>query len=285
MSHDASVLAHSKGRDVVCTDQLIIGVHCDPWDSPQAVGRKAANRSLSDLAATAATPRALTLAVRAPVETEERMIRGWISGVREAGSALGADLCGGDLACSPGAASLCVTALGEYPARGNSPGRDRARPGDLILLTGPVGGSRLGRHLKASPRLAAGKRLHFKHGARVLMDVSDGLAWDLYRLCRASGVKGTLTGVEVHPDAIRAEGLDGVDAIFHALHDGEDYELIATLSPTQAKRALADDSPELSRLAVIGQLSEGRGLYLSTSLTGEPTRVWSPSEGGWRHGA
>ena len=268
----------------MCTDQVILGVHCELDAAPEVVGMKAAARTLSDLAATAAAPRALTLAVRAPPETSDREVRAWIKGVMDAGERLGAPLCGGDLACSAGPASLCVTAIGEYPVRGKPPGRDRARPGDLIVLTGPVGGSLLGRHLKIQPRFDAGRRLHFKHGARAMMDVSDGLGWDLFRLCRASGVKGILNEVPVHRDAERASKLDGVSALSHALSDGEDHELIATLSASGAARALADSSRELSELHVIGEIVVGGGLVLSPELTGGRARKWSPRDGGWRHG-
>lgn len=283
--HDASVITRPSGREVLCTDQVILGVHCEDHTPGKAVGRKAAARALSDLAATAASARAVTLAVRAPRETPEAEIRAWIRGVMEESQRAGAALCGGDLACSSGPASLCVTAVGEFPLRGKPPGRDRARPGDHIVITGPVGGSRLGRHLKIQAKIDAGKRLHFKHGAKAMMDVSDGLAWDLFRLCRASAVKGSLSSVPVHRDAKRASSLDGESALSHALHDGEDHELIATLSSAGLKSALADPSSALSQLSVVGFISDGAGLSLTSELTGGPARMWSPREGGWRHGS
>ncbi|MBJ01647.1 MAG: hypothetical protein CMK00_02110 [Planctomycetes bacterium] len=283
--HDACVLTRPSGREVLCTDQVVLGVHCEVDSAPKAVGRKAAARALSDLAATAATPRALTLAVRAPAATSEAVIRGWVRGVMEEGDSFGAPLCGGDLSCSAGPASLCITASGEYPLRGKPPGRDRAKPGDCVVLTGPVGGSRLGRHLNIATRVEAGARLHFTHGAKAMMDVSDGLAWDLFRLCRASGVMGTITSVPIHSDARRASKQDGVSALSHALHDGEDHELIATLSAGRVRAALADPSPELSGLAVIGVISSGSGLRLSADVGGGSARRWTPREGGWRHGS
>lgn len=284
VGHDACVLARPKGREVACTDQVIIGVHCEETAKPEAVGKKAALRALSDLAATAASPRALLLAVRADSQVDERTIRGWINGVSRAGASNGAELCGGDLACSAGPASLCVTALGEYPVRGRPPGRDRAMKGDMILVTGSLGGSRLGRHMRFEARLAAGRRLHFEHGARSLMDVSDGLAWDLYRLARASQLRARLVDVPLHPDARRASQGDGRSAVWHALHDGEDHELIAALPAGSAELAMADTSPELDGLAVIGMFEGGSGLVLDSALTGDGEEVWDPSQGGWRHG-
>jgi len=282
--HDACVLTRPRGREVACTDQVILGVHCEDETAPRSVGRKAAMRALSDLAATAAEPRALLLSVRAGGEVEERVIRGWIQGVREAGARHGAELAGGDLAAAPGPASLCVTALGEYLGSGRPPGRDRAKAGDWVLLTGPVGGSRLGRHLCISARMEEGRRLHAKFGARALMDVSDGLAWDLHRLARASGVRVRLHDVPIHRDARRAASGGEHDALWHALHDGEDHELIAVLAPAGARRALEDRSSALEPLSCIGRIERGSGLMLHSSLTGEEDRLWRQDEGGWRHG-
>ena len=117
-----------------------------------------------------------------------------------------------------------------------------------------------------------------------MMDVSDGLAWDLFRLCRASGVMATLTAVPVHRDAERAARSDGETALSHALHDGEDHELIATMTARDAAAALADSSSALSDLCLIGVISEGKGLMISSQLTGAGDRMWSPGDGGWRHG-
>ena len=282
--HDACVLRRPRGREVVCTDQVILGVHCELDAPAQAVGRKAAQRALSDLAATAAVPRGLMLAVRASRAVDERVIRGWIQGVERAGRVCGAELVGGDIACAEGPASLCVTALGEYLGRGKPPGRDRARVGDWILLTGAVGGSLSGRHLRIEARLAAGRRLHHVHGARALMDVSDGLAWDLYRMMRSSGVGAHIEDLPIHRDARLAARADGRDALSHALHDGEDHELIAVLPRANALRALADTAHELRGLARIGRVVAGRGVVLDGALTGGADEEWSPADGGWRHG-
>jgi len=282
--HDASVLKRPLGREVLCTDQVILGVHCEVSAPPRAVGRKAAARALSDLAATAASPRALLLAVRAPASCSERTIQAWIRGVQEEADRAGAWLCGGDLACADGPASLCVTAVGDLTSSGRPPGRDRARPGDYLALTGPVGGSRLGRHLRIQPRIEAGQRLHQVHGAKAMMDVSDGLAWDLYRLCRASGVRGVLEGVPLHRDAHRAGRISGCSAISHGMHDGEDHELLVTLSERGLRSAQRDGASCLSSLSVIGRVTEGLGLILGEEVAGGSPRPWSPDEGGWRHG-
>ena len=282
--HDAAVLARGAGRQVVCTDQVIDGVHFDSTASPRQVGQKAALRSLSDLAATAANPRALLLAIRAPSELEEAVLRDWVRGVRDVGERYGADLCGGDIACAPGPASLCVTALGDYQGSSKPPGRDRACAGDWVLLTGPVGGSRAGRHLRFEARIEAGLRLHHKFKAAALMDVSDGLAWDLFRLARASKLRARLRHVPIHPDSEQASGADGETPLWHALHDGEDHELIVVMRPQHAKMALASRAQALAGLVLIGEMESGSGLVLDEELTGSRSAPWRVGEGGWRHG-
>ncbi len=271
--HDAAVLRSLGGRPVVCVDQTLLGVHADPEVRPRDLGRKAASRALSDLAATAATPRALTLALAAPAESDERWLRRVIEGVAAAAEACGAGLVAGDLACTPGPVTLAVTALGELPGRRRPPGRDRARPGQLVVLTGPVGGSRAGRHLRFWPRVAEGRAL-WEAGATALMDVSDGLAWDLHRLARTAGVRIDLERVPVHRDARRAARESGRTPLDHALHDGEDHELIACL-PAGARL------PE--GCVPIGRVRRGAGLWLGPELA-DPPRPWDPGEGGWRHG-
>lgn len=241
-------------------------------------------RALSDLAATAARPRAMLLAIRASMELEEAELKDWVRGVRDVGAQYGAHLCGGDIACAPGPASLCVTALGEYLGAGRPPGRDRALAGDWVLLTGPVGGSRSGRHLRFSARVSAGSMLHHKFHAAALMDVSDGLAWDLFRLARASGVRARLQNVPVHSDSVDASSVDGISPLSHALHDGEDHELIAVMRPADAAAALRSRAKCLEGLSLIGEMEAGSGLVLDQELTGERSVSWRPSQGGWRHG-
>ncbi|MFT5154236.1 MAG: thiamine-monophosphate kinase, partial [Planctomycetota bacterium] len=154
--------------------------------------------------------------------------------------------------------------------------------GQAILLTGPVGGSLLGRHLRIEPRIELG-RLLFEAGATAMMDVSDGLAWDLFRLARTSRVRFEVQEVPVHRDARRRSRLTGSSALWHALHDGEDHELIATL-PQAAWARLELRGLGLHR---IGSVRKGSGLLLSTgSDPGASLRTWRPDRdrGGWRHG-
>ena len=279
-AHDAAVLRALRGRPVVCADQTVEGVHFAPDAAPAAVGQKAAGRALSDLAATAARPHALVLGISAPETTEEHWLRRAISAVDRTARAHGAALVGGDLACAPGRRVLSVSALGQFASRRRPPGRDRARPGQLVLLTGPVGGSSLGRHLCPRPRLAQGSWLH-AHGATALIDVSDGLARDLERVARASGVRIDLDEIPVHAHARRLARHSGRSAREHALGDGEDHELLATLAPAAWGRLAARARARFPGLCAVGRVRRGRGLWIA----GEDG-AYSPwdGRGGWVHG-
>lgn len=277
--NDAAVLRELGGRVVVCTDQVVEGVHFVRGERPARIGRKAACRALSDLAASAATPRALVLALNAPRRLDDRTVRALVVAVRDTARAWGAELVAGDSCASDAPLQLAVTAIGALVGRARPVGRDRARPGQLVVVTGAVGGSRLGRHLAIRPRFEAGRAL-FECGATAMMDVSDGLALDLFRIARASGVRIDLelAHVPIHADARRLARKTRRLPLDHALHDGEDHELVATLSPRGYELARA----RVSDLCVLGRVASGSGLHL-LSESGR-SRRWRISEGGFVHG-
>lgn len=288
--HDAAVLPASKGRSVQCADQCVSGVHFDEHAKPIDVGRKVVARALSDLAATGAAPVSILLTITAGPEVSEAWLKSAIRGARQMADKCGAGLVGGDLALGPKGIVLAAFAHGNLRGTKEPVGRDRARPGQRVVLTGPVGGSFLGRHLRIQPAIDEGQEL-FSAGATAMMDVSDGLAWDLHRLARSSGVRIRLDRVPIHRDARRQSRLSGRSALDHALHDGEDHVLIACL----------DDAKIPAWAYPIGEVVEGRGLWLSTELlhpsAGESSRsegpgqdsarpagrLWRPGEGGWTH--
>lgn len=282
-AHDAAVTKSPRGRLVSCLDQCLEGVHVTSEASASAFGRKAANRALSDLAATAAEPRGLLLGLSAPQSRDARWVRGVIAGVRQAAVAVGAELWGGDLASVSGPARLAVTALGEVSGSSKPVGRDRARAGQFVICTGALGGSILGRHLRFEPRIDFGRRL-VAAGATAMMDVSDGLAWDLYRLARAARVQIELLDVPIHADARRLAASSDHSPLWHALHDGEDHELIATLAPHAARRAIEAARLRGDRWTIIGRVRVGAGLRLSANVADGPAHDWSPQAGGFRHG-
>ncbi len=284
---DAAVLKAHAGRPVLCVDSCVEGVHFESEASAKAVGRKAAGRALSDLAATGAKPQALLLALRAPSDLTEKRLRGFIRGVNEMGEAHGAPLVGGDTTCAPGPCSLSVSAMGSYLRSGRPPGRDRARAGQLVAVTGPLGGSLLGRHLKVRPRIEeAGWLLDL--GATALMDVSDGLLLDMERLAQASGVGIDLHNVPIHRDAKRRSRSTGRSALQHALTDGEDYELIACL-PRKAGAQLVEQAAKYCPgLEIVGRVRAGHGVGLQALETQAARSVQSDlgtlRDKGWLHG-
>ena len=279
LGHDAAAL-ELGGRPVVCVDATIEGVHVDLGESPASFAAKAVLRTLSDLAASAATPRALLLGLRAPEEAAEPRLRALLRGVERTGQRWGCPLVGGDCTAAPGPIGLTVTAMGVLPSGLRPVSRSAGEPGQLLVVTGPLGGSRLGRHLRPAPRLEEGEALA-RAGVRAFMDVSDGLARDAARLAATSGLalELDLEVVPLHRDARRAARTSGRSALEHALNDGEDHELLALVQPRVWKRLLA--SGALPHARVIGRSETGSGLWL---LDGGERRRWDGS-GGWTHGA
>lgn len=285
--HDAAVLQSIAGKPVLCTDQCVEGVHFTSDVLPLAVGAKAVLRTLSDLAAAAATPVGVLLAVRAPRELDETLLQGVIEGAQIAAADYGAEVIGGDLACAQGPWSIAVTAFGSFDLGGQPPGRVRAEPGQDFLVSGPLGGSLgSGRHLRPVPRFDAA-RVAVEHGATGMMDVSDGLAWDAFRLARTAGVciEIALEDVPVHQDAQFTAAASGQSPLHHALHDGEDHELLATMPPKGAQALLGQTVSATCGWRRIGRVTPGEGVVLvsgeGSSATREP---WRPSNGGWQHG-
>jgi len=281
LGHDAAQM-RSNPDAVLCVDACVEGVHFER-DTPAArVGHKAAARALSDLAACGALPTGLLLGLRAPKDTTPRRLQAMIAALDQLGQKYGAPLVGGDLCCAPGPLGLTVTAIGHLQPGCKPVTRGGGRGGDLLLITGPGGGSRAGRHLRFEPRLDAG-RLLVRSGVRALMDVSDGLALDCDRLARQSQValELNLDTLPVHKDAQRAAKRDGITALSHALNDGEDHELIALLP--RSKRSLLEPGELLAGMHVIGQARKQTpvGLIL---CQGESREAWS-GKGGWQHGA
>ena len=280
--HDAATLARDLKRPVLCIDQCIEGVHFERGTSATLAGRKAASRALSDLAASAAIPRALLFSASFAPTTEERWIRAVIRAVAKRARDFGAELVGGDLACANGPCVLSVAALGELGGKAAAPARDQVKPGDVILLTGALGGSRLGRHLRIKPRIAAGRWL-WRNGARAMTDLSDGLARDVSRLADRSGVAIEIEHVPIHRDARRAAKQSGRSALEHALYDGEDHELVVALSPARARTVFAHPRRDAPALVVIGRAMVGRGVRVPDS-EGSDRRVPVDLERGWSHG-
>jgi thiamine-monophosphate kinase len=235
---------------LVGVDQVIDGVHFDSKiHSMNQIGRKAMNRNLSDCAAMGCLPAAAVAAVALPRELSLDRAKELCAGLRQAGDAFQCPIIGGDTASWSGKLVLSVTILGK--SAGIKPvSRSGARPGDAIFVTGPLGGSILGRHMTFEPRVKLGREI--APIATAMIDISDGLSRDLSQICRAAGVGAMIDAslLPIHPDAAELSRRDGIPSLDHALHDGEDYELLFTS---------AGEFPKAIR---IGQITSEPGIFI-----------------------
>lgn len=246
---DAAILSSSGDDIVVTTDAVVEGVHYLATDPSDTIARKALRVNLSDLAAKGAVPAGfvLTLALRGK---EDAWLRPFADALGEDANAFACPLLGGDTVSTPGPQMISITAFGRVP-KGRMVGRTGARPGDRILVTGTIGDAALGldvltggeaaaalaqdraaqnylidRYRVPRPRnaLADVVRDHASAG----MDVSDGLAGDLAKLCAASGVSAVIEAdhVPVSPAAAAALAAVGFENL---VSGGDDYEVLCTV--------------------------------------------------------
>ncbi len=194
-----------NGADLLIAgaDQVLDGVHFDSAIySPRAIGRKAMNRNLSDCAAMAALPAAAISTAALPRGCGVEYARELYLGMREAADPFDCPIVGGDTGSWNGKLVLTVTILGR--SAGIVPvARSGGKPGDTIYVSGPLGGSLLGRHMNFIPRIELVRRLARSHRISAMIDLSDGLARDLRHLCHESGVGAELESgdIPIHPDA------------------------------------------------------------------------------------
>lgn len=220
-------------------DQCLDQVHFDlRRHSPAQAGRKAVNRCLSDCAAMACVPAAILISVALPREgpgSGEAAAQELFLACRDAAAAFDCPLVGGDTAIWDQRLAITVAALGTLPDATAEVRRSGAKIGDTLFVSGRLGGSIKGRHLSFTPRIELALKLKHAAGDRLhaLMDLSDGLAQDLPRLCAASGVGAQIHTAQlpIHPDAHALAQSDGIPAGLHTLADGEDYELLFALDP------------------------------------------------------
>lgn len=274
---DAAVISPTPNTlQVVTTDLLTEGVDfLWPKASARQIGRKAVLVNLSDIAAMGARPVAAWVATALPAERGPAFAHELHAGVLEACHEYDVVLAGGDTNTWSGPFVIAITLIGETLS-GKPLLRSGACPGDWVLVTGACGGSVSGRHLEPRPRLREVQRMLELAELHALIDVSDGLAADLHHILEESRVGAVLLAEEipVHEDVLRLA--DGVSPLDHALADGEDFELIATLNPEQGRRLLARWDLE-TPLTKIGEITAEPGCRLQTidgQLVDLPPRGW-----------
>jgi thiamine-monophosphate kinase len=268
---DAAVL---EGGWVVTMDLSVEDVHFRrAWLSDHEIGYRAGAAALSDVAAMAATPVAVLVALAGP-RGGGVDLAAVQAGVREIASELGASVIGGDVSGSPGALVVDVVALGRtaWPVL-----RDGAEPGDHVWVTGRLGAAaaavrmwEAGREPSAElrtafarprPRVREARCLVDHEVVDALIDLSDGLAGDAGHIAAASGVRITLEAARVPVAEAAVEALGPADALDAALHGGEDYELCFVTDPGAVD---ADELLERYGFAVtrVGRVEEGEGIWL-----------------------
>lgn len=233
---DMAVLAAGGGHILVASDMLLDSVHFDSRQhSMEAIGRKAIARNLSDCAAMAVKPVAATVSVAFPRVMDEPAAKRLFCGMMEIAADFELAIAGGDTARWDHPLAIDVAIVAE-PYAGVLPvPRSGALAGDRLYVSGELGGSILGRHMTFTPRVREARELAEHLGSRLhaMIDISDGLALDLWRMCQASGVgarlEEELTLRLAHPDARRAAKSDGKPLIEHVLGDGEDHELLLAI--------------------------------------------------------
>jgi thiamine-monophosphate kinase len=251
LDDDAAILK-ARGEDiVVTTDAIVEGVHFLPDDPADTIARKALRVNLSDLAAKGALPAGfvLTLALRA---ADEAWLTSFARGLGSDAGLFGCPLLGGDTVSTPGPLTISITAFGRVP-EGKMVHRCGAKPGDRVVVTGTIGDAMLGldilkggavaaalaedaaakaalvgRYRVPQPRSALANAV--RDHANAAMDVSDGLAGDLAKLCAASGVSAVIDAPSIPLSAPAAALLDhGIVGIETIVSGGDDYEILCAI--------------------------------------------------------
>lgn len=258
---DCAVVDSGRGAlRLLKTDAIVEGIHFLPDTPAEKVGWKSVARVLSDFAAMGGVPEHLLVTVAVDAGRPLAWMDGLYRGIRKCLAAHGGVLAGGETTRLPAGAVISVAGEGRVGRR-DLVLRSGGRPGDLLLVTGRLGGSIRGKHLGFTPRLAEAAWLvrHLRPSA--MMDLSDGLAKDLPRLAEASGCGFELGEVPATSGCDRQQ----------ALGDGEDYELLLAVPPRRWKAAAAAWATAFPRLplSVIGRLCE----------SGRAPRL----QGGWDH--
>lgn len=236
---DMAIVAANESTILLSSDMLLDGVHFDSRvHTATEIGRKAVARALSDCAGMAIRPVAILLSVALPKTLENKAICELMDAMFAVAEEFGAAVAGGDTAKWTGPLAIDIAVSGE-PFPGVVPAqRSCAKVDDVLYTTGRLGGSILGKHMHFRPRIAEARAIATRLGRdlHAMMDISDGLSLDLWRMCSASGMGAlldeTMIRNAVSDDARTCSHRDGIPAIQHALMDGEDYELLIAVSPS-----------------------------------------------------
>jgi thiamine-monophosphate kinase len=279
LADDAALLTPPPGCDLVLTtDGVIAGVHVFPEDPADAIARRALRVNLSDLAAKGAKPAGFLLALALPTATSDEWLAAFARGLDADAEHYGCPLLGGDTDRTPGPLSVSITAFGTLPT-GSMVRRGGASPGDVLVVTGTIGDAALGLMLRqdaqAGASLTAAQRGHLlaryllpeprtgladtlRTHASAALDISDGLAGDLAKLCLASGVSAQIdVGRVPLSDATRALLAAEPALLGRVLTGGDDYEILAAVPAGNVERFRAGAVAAGIAVSEIGRLAAG----------------------------
>jgi thiamine-monophosphate kinase len=282
---DASVTSPA-GQTVTTVDAIVEGVHFErAWSDARSITHKALATALSDVAAMAADPGEVYVTVGLPPDADRGFCFALADALVELATGWDVVLAGGDTVSSP-TLFMAVTAVGHLPRDEAALTRSGARPGDVVAVTGRLGGAGagllllggraagatlpepvrerlVGRQLRPDPLLAVGRSLRGL-GVTALIDVSDGLGTDLAHIAMASGVAITVDAglVPFEPGLAEVAAAAGRDPLELALGAGEDYELAMTLPADRFDEVSGVVGRAGVRLSVLGRVSDGEGVRL-----------------------
>jgi thiamine-monophosphate kinase len=259
---DCAVLSGTPRDQLITVDPVIYGEHFDDKIPARGVGAKLFNRNLSDIAAMGGRPRAAVIAIATSQQLKTAWLRDFYRGIANLARRHNVPILGGDVAHQEAGFVATMTMLGEAKKKRIVSRRD-AKAGDWVFTTGRLGGSRLGWHWKFTPRLAEGQWLGKRSEVHAMMDISDGLAQDLLAL-KPKGTRIALStqAIPVSKSARSYSETSGESPLFHALTDGEDYELVFAVSGrTKPKDFIAEWKRDFKTpLTCIGRFVKSRAV-------------------------
>jgi thiamine-monophosphate kinase len=236
---DMAVIDFLGGKLLLGSDMVIQNIHFTfPEAKPEHVGHKAIGRCLSDCAAMAGEPVAAIVSVATSPEISEDILKEVFQGMMKLTDRFHCPIVGGDTSHSEKGLILDVCLLGK--CQRNAPIlRSTAKVGDYLYITGPLGGSILGKHLVFTPRIEEGLWIAGNLPVHAMIDISDGLSSDLGHMCEESrcGAELFSRAMEsaISADARNLAARTGKEPMDHAINDGEDFELLAAIgiSPSE----------------------------------------------------
>lgn len=302
---DCAVLNHEQKDTVVTTDLLMEGVHFDLTYTPlKHLGYKAVAVNVSDVYAMNAVPKQITVSLAISAKFTVEALEVFYEGVKLACERFGVDLVGGDTSASLTGLAISITAIGELK-KGTAVKRSGAKPGDLICVSGDLGGAYLGlqvlqREKKIFQQVEGSNPVldeygyvlerHLKPEARkdvfeslakativptAMIDISDGLSSELMHICKQSGTGCQVleTKIPIHPESENVCAEFNIEPLVPALNGGEDYELLFTISPEDLTKMQA-----VNDVSIIGNITDVAGEYQLASKGGQKIQL---SAQGW----